>query len=129
MDPAFADSRDVILPPDSPVLPAPTSPTPHGSVRLQRPRLDSLVAEIETSDPAWLVVLEAAHPGWTARIDGTPVPISTANFLFRAVPVPAGTHRVEMQYRAPGLRLGLALSAAALVFGAIVATRHRRHDL
>jgi hypothetical protein len=129
MDPAFAASGEVILPPLAPVLPSPSSPAPRGSVRFRRPTLDSLELDIETTDAGWLVVLEASHPGWTAEVDNVPTPIVTANFLFRAVPVAAGTHLVHMRYRTPGLAAGLLLSSAALVLGAAVAVRHHRAAL
>jgi len=37
------------------------------------------------------------------------------NDVMRGVAVGAGTHRVEWTYRVPGLRLGAALSALALL--------------
>jgi uncharacterized membrane protein YfhO len=43
-----------------------------------------------------------------------PHPISTANGPFVAAWLPAGEHRVDLVYRAPGLLLGLILAAAAL---------------
>jgi hypothetical protein len=124
LDPAFAASREVILPPGTPALPV-TSHAPRGSAHLRRPSLDRLEVDVTTSDPAWLVVLEAAHPGWSATVDGAPAPVLTANFLFRAILVSAGTHTVRMQYRVPGLRLGLLLSTTAAVIGLAVFWRNR----
>ena len=46
----------------------------------------------------FLVVSDALAPGWTARLDGKPAPLLRADLAFRAVPVPAGRHRVEMHY-------------------------------
>lgn len=79
------------------------------------------------------------YPGWHATIDGRPAHIYRANFLFRAVCVPAGEHVVEFAFTPPGFRIGLAISilsmaGAALVLvprGALLAARRhtaRRED-
>jgi uncharacterized membrane protein YfhO len=52
--------------------------------------------------------------GWVATVDGREVPIVPANYAFRAVEVPAGHHTVRLHYRAPGLLIGLFVSAAGL---------------
>jgi len=44
------------------------------------------------------------------------VPLAGLNRLFRAVPVPASEHRIVLEYRAPMVRLGGALSMATLAF-------------
>jgi uncharacterized membrane protein YfhO len=49
------------------------------------------------------------------------VRILRVNVAFRAVPVPAGAHRVEMRYRPRALFLGIALSALTTVM-ALAAT-------
>jgi uncharacterized membrane protein YfhO len=38
------------------------------------------------------------YPGWVAEIDRRTVPILRANVLFRAVEVPAGSHRVVFRF-------------------------------
>jgi hypothetical protein len=52
--------------------------------------------------------------GWRLLLDGQPHPLQTANGPFVAAWLPAGGHRVELIYRAPGLAPGLALAAIAL---------------
>jgi len=54
-------------------------------------------------------------PGWTARVDGRPVPILRADFAFRALLLPAGRHRVEWSYESRALRLGMWVSGLALI--------------
>jgi hypothetical protein len=51
--------------------------------------------------------------GWHLLLDGRPVPTVRANGPFLAAWLPAGEHRVEAIYRAPGLMPGLALAALA----------------
>jgi hypothetical protein len=62
-----------------------------------------------------LVFTDAYYPGWRALVDDVPVPLFRADYVFRAVPVPAGRHRVTMVYEAPAFRLGAAVSAGTLL--------------
>lgn len=72
---------------------------------------------------SWLVLAEtcALYPGWTAHVDGTEVPLHRANAAATALRLPAGARRVDLHYRTPRLRLGLAITAAtALAVGALI---------
>jgi hypothetical protein len=62
-----------------------------------------------------LVVLQNAHPNWSARVDGEKVPILSAYGTFQAVEVPSGQHEVEMRYDEPWFWRGAAVSALAWV--------------
>ncbi len=83
--------------------------------------------EIRTvsDSPGVLVVADSYYPGWQATIDGEAAPLLAANFLFRAVPVPAGEHTVVMEYHARGWRQGLGWSAlgAGLALGIFILGR------
>lgn len=80
----------------------------------------------------YAVVSSTSAAGWTATVDGAPVPWLTADVLRRAVPLPlpAGEHVVRWTYEAPLQAAGLwsaLLGAAALAagLGILVATRRR----
>jgi uncharacterized membrane protein YfhO len=73
---------------------------------------------VNATRPAMLVLSQAWSPGWEARIDGHVVAVVRADGLVQGVPVPAGSHRVELAYRAPGLRTGFLIAAGTL--GAIL---------
>jgi hypothetical protein len=65
-----------------------------------------------------LVCSDVYYPGWTATIDGGPVPVLLANYAFRAVSVPTGSHAVEFRYRPKSIFYGgfvSLLACAALV--------------
>lgn len=74
-----------------------------------------LVIETKSDQTAVLVVSEMHYPGWVAMLDGLKTPIHNTNFLLRGVVVPAGTHRIEMSYRAPGARNGAIVSLFTLI--------------
>jgi hypothetical protein len=64
--------------------------------------------------------------GWLLLLDGRPHPTLIANGPFLAAWLPAGTHRLEAIYRAPGLIPGLMLAALALTAMAAWLLRPRR---
>jgi hypothetical protein len=74
-----------------------------------------ITVETNAAIPTVLVLSEMFYPGWTATIDGKRTEIYITNFLLRGVALPAGQHRVEMHYTAPGARNGLIISAVTLM--------------
>lgn len=54
---------------------------------------------VNSDTPTNLVLNDVWHPWWFATVDGADVPIVQANIMFRAVPVPAGTHVVRMEFK------------------------------
>ena len=67
------------------------------------------------SAPGHLVLVDTFDPGWRAAVDGKPTTLLRANVAFQAVPVPAGTHRVELVYRPPSVMWGVLITALAVV--------------
>jgi hypothetical protein len=63
----------------------------------------------------YVVLLDRYARGWRATLDGRRVPILRANLLFRAIRAGPGTHEIRLDYRTPGLRLGLGVTLAALI--------------
>lgn len=76
---------------------------------------DRLRIEAAIEAPGVLVVADAYYPGWTATVDGQPVPLLRADYAFRGVALPAGRHVVEMRYRSRPVELGLLLSGGGLL--------------
>jgi hypothetical protein len=93
---------------------------------------DRPVLEVTTLAPGLLVIADTWMPGWSARVDGRRVPIRRGNHAQRVVALEeAGRHTISMEYRPPGLALGLGLTAiSGLAWGslcAVVLWRQRRH--
>jgi hypothetical protein len=61
-----------------------------------------------------LIVSAADYPGWRAWVDGERAQVVRADYVLRAVYVPAGTHHVTMAYNPPLLKIGLAITALTL---------------
>ena len=65
--------------------------------------------------------------GWTARIDGVEAPCFRADYVLRAMRLPAGEHTVEWSFRAPawGLTEGITgLCSGVILLGAVAALIH-----
>ena len=76
---------------------------------------DTLTIEAAAPADAFLLLADTFYPGWSAEIDGRPVPIFRANLSVRAIQLPRGTHTVRFKYEMPGLSRGLTVSGAALL--------------
>lgn len=59
-----------------------------------------------SSRDAVLVLGERDYPGWSATVDGQPTPVVRANYVLRAVYLPAGRHEIELRFEPPGFVLG-----------------------
>ena len=65
--------------------------------------------------PGWIVISEAAWPGWRAYLDGRRVRIHRANRAFLAVYAPAGQHEIRLRYLPRGFTHGRTISVAVLL--------------
>jgi hypothetical protein len=83
--------------------------------------------EVGPGRAPWLVLADTFLPGWSATVDGEPVPIRRANHSQRVVPLHEGACRVRFVYTCPGLVPGLGLAAlAGSVLLALSIWSHRR---
>ncbi|HEX2252181.1 MAG TPA: hypothetical protein VHQ65_02810 [Thermoanaerobaculia bacterium] len=83
---------------------------------------------LRVAAPAPLVVASSVShaPGWRVRREGQPAPALRAQGAFLAFAVPAGEHRVEVEYAPASWRWGLVLCGLGLVAVAVLAVRGRR---
>jgi hypothetical protein len=76
---------------------------------------NGLTVSIRLTSPAYLCYADSHAPGWSARLDGAPTPLLRANYLSKALYVPAGQHVVEFRYRPWGYLASLAARGAGLL--------------
>jgi hypothetical protein len=74
-----------------------------------------LRVRVHAAHPGWLVLSEVWYRGWQARVDGRPAPVRRANWIFRAVPVDAGEHTVELLFAPATFAAGGVISVASLL--------------
>ena len=84
--------------------------------------------EIRADGPGFLVLADIAYPGWSATVDEQPVPVYRADYLFRAVELPAGPHEVVFRFVPVSYQRGRIISLIAagllvLASGAVLARR------
>ncbi len=92
------------------------------SAKFTRFGINDLEIQATATGNNLLFVSEAYYAnGWKAFVDGVETPIYRANYLFRAVVVPEGTHTVSMKFEPRGFYLGknISLGINLLVLGAL----------
>jgi len=77
-------------------------------------RLNDLAVDVSTPRAGLLRVADLWYPDWTATVDGARADVLKADYLLRAVAVPAGRHRVVFRFESRAVRAGLFLSLASL---------------
>ena len=90
-------------------------PVPGGTARITSYDLNKVAIETDTPGPSILRLADLDFPGWQVTIDGRPAKNLSADFLVRAVAVPAGKHAVVWEFHDPAFERGLGISIAAFV--------------
>jgi hypothetical protein len=84
---------------------------------------------VDAAADGLLVLSETYDPGWNAFVNGQEVDILRANYLFRAIPVPAGVSEIELRFEPIETRIGMAISGLTLLIvipAFVLALRRRR---
>lgn len=68
-----------------------------------------------TNKPALLFLSDNYYPSWHAVVDGKETRIYKADFTFRAVSIPSGSHKVTFYYSHPEFNKGLALAGVGII--------------
>lgn len=70
-----------------------------GTVELTAYGADVAKYSVDSKQGGLVVFSETYYPGWTATIDGQETEVGRANYILRAINVPAGKHEVEFTFR------------------------------
>jgi hypothetical protein len=124
---AFDPRREVVIEIDALPL-ANTGSATFVPARVSRHDHERVDVEVLAPQAGWLVLLDRYAPGWLCERDGEPVAILQANYLFRAVQVPAGLSRLVFRYHRPLHWWGAGISLLGLCLGGVGAAAcvHRR---
>jgi hypothetical protein len=101
----------------------------HANVELLTYSPNILSFRYNAPEDGWLLVTDRWAPDWHASVNGRPVPIAGANFLFRGIPVSYGKNDVLFTYEPRGYLSMVILSWGILVvvaIGSIVRCRSSR---
>lgn len=94
------DPQQAVLLDAEPPVAAPEGPAAvQAEVKLTKYRNTEVEVEVTTPAAGFVVLNDVWHPWWRAQVDGVDTEILKANVLFRAVQVPAGTHKVTFSFQ------------------------------
>lgn len=96
------------------------------NVRVASYAPDEVLVEASLPRPGFLLLLDVHYPGWRAWAGGREVPVLRANYVFRAVALPAGFSKVVFRYEPASFRWGVLLSFLA---AALILLVYRRGDV
>jgi hypothetical protein len=90
-------------------------PVPGGTVKIDSYGLNTVKLTSDTPGPAIVRLADLQVPGWQVTVDGRPAKSLTADYMLRAVVVPAGRHAIVWEYHDPAFERGRAISIIAFV--------------
>ena len=118
-DPQFDPHTTLLLDTD-PGIAANASAPSFTPVELEEFKLLSVSLKTRLKSPGILMLNDRFDASWTATVDGTPAKMLRANFIMRAVVLPAGDHRVVFNVVAPvSSRLIMLAVWAAILIGLV----------
>jgi hypothetical protein len=95
-------------------------------VRIAEHLPSRVVMEADMKCTGMVVLSDNHYPGWRATVDNRAAGILPAYLSMRGVVVPAGRHRIQMDYRPLSVYLGAALTLLGLLAAALLALRDAR---
>ena len=90
------------------------------SVELTSYEANRLSYKVKSQKGGVVVLSEIYYPGWTCTIDGQPTEIARANYVLRAIKVPAGEHEVVMTFDPQTVHITEAIAYASLAILALL---------
>jgi 6-pyruvoyl-tetrahydropterin synthase related domain len=123
------------LPRGTPLAPAPMEPaqTTSGTGRISivnwQPEYRELVLELDQPDQ--LQFRTSNYPGWTTSVENRIVEIENGPNGNIAIDLPAGNHRVILEYKRTPVRLAgdmITLSSFVLLVAAVIAAKRRKNN-
>lgn len=89
-------------------------PSGEGSVKLTSYAANEARYEVVSDKGGVVVFSEVYYPGWTATVDGSATDVARANYVLRAINVPAGKHEVVFSFNPESVRTTEAIAYVAL---------------
>ena len=90
------------------------------TVELTSYEANRLAYKVKSQKGGVVVLSEIYYPGWTCTIDGEPTDIARANYVLRAIKVPAGEHEVIMTFDPQTVHITEAIAYTALALLALM---------
>ncbi len=108
---AFFPGRTALVETD---MSLPASP-PEGEVDIVASEPESVIIRVtKLNQKALLVLTDTWYPGWTATVEGSPVPILTVNIKQRGILLEPGDHEIIFHFVSQSFVIGSRISLATL---------------
>lgn len=88
-------------------------------IRLTAYEPNKLTYDVKSPKGGVVVLSEIYYPGWTAAVDGKPVEIGRADYVLRALSVPAGNHTLVLSFDPKSLHVTEAVAYGAFAVMAL----------
>lgn len=99
-----------------------------GKATINKYTPNQIEISIDAKEKGMLFLSDVYYKGWIAKVDGINAEIYRANYVFRAVPISKGKHKVEFIYDPLSFRIGVYsfFAGVVLITGASVVLSRRR---
>jgi hypothetical protein len=111
-DPDFPVEKKIVL---NVPIPLDKNQKITGEVAYESYSPEDSVIRVTTNKEALLFVSDTWYPGWNVTVDGKKSTLYKADYTFRAVLVPVGSHKVEFYFKPKSVMIGKILSFTTLI--------------
>jgi hypothetical protein len=106
---------EVILELDGPITNLPCDSDIRVDINIKSEVANKSVLAVNSPNPGYLIMADVWYPGWQSFVDDIPTPVLKANYLFRAITLPAGEHIVTFAYQPKLFYMGALVSGVSLI--------------
>jgi hypothetical protein len=93
------------------------------SIDMTQQKPEHIVYESSSTSPQLALFSEVYYPkGWNAYVDGKPATYFRANYVLRAMSIPAGNHKVEFKFEPAVIQNGSTLSLISSILVLLLLT-------
>jgi len=104
----------------------------NGTIKLHRFEFDNVEYDYDSTEAEFLVIADAWHPNWRAKVNGIETNIVKTNGVFKGILLPPGKGRVHLYFDNTSYRPGIWISLVAWILfvgGWIVFSRRSRNQV
>lgn len=117
----FESEKEVILEEEPSLrIPSRSIISTNSRVLIERYEAERVVLNITADCDGWLVLSDTYYPGWKAYVDDKTVRIYNADYVFRAVEIKKGKHKVTFNYSPVSFKSGLYISIFTVIIALIL---------
>ena len=88
---------------------------PDTSIKLISYHQNRIDFSVSTNQRGFIVLSDSYNTDWKATVDKKQADVLRANYIMRAIPISAGTHRIELTFQPKSLILGFVITIAGWI--------------